>query len=375
MKNVKIIAILVLVTVAGACTAPFNPGGSGIEDLLGNLGGLRISRITGTTVTGESVFSAQTALPVLDYDDLGALRFTLTDGPVGADDRTVVLPDPAFDAEGDLETPVEIRDLVPGEWTLTVEGLTEESGVVLVRGTSNVTVAAGEFEDIGIVSVQLVDDAGDGNWELTITWPPESDPDYAITDVVTQIRYRVGEGGSWQTVNQPNSGWETENDVYTHVLSGADTPGTYLVSVELVAGENAAPYSVVARYDEIWRVYSNLTTRKTVDFDTADFAYGGGARFGINIELPEDLPAFFAEAPASSVVAGNTYEIEAAEIAGASYQWRINLENVDGPEGSDPSLTITTHPGDAGQVFLVVLVITVDGRQYSGEHRVRVLAP
>lgn len=379
MKNVRLLLfpiLVALVSLAG-CTAPFDPGRSVLGDLMGSLGGLRITRVTGTTVTGESLFGAQTALPVLDYSDVAALRFTLTDGPGDAEDRTVVVLDPEFDGAGNLTDPVEIADLVPGTWTLIVEGLNGDpdqpgSGVFL-RGTTEITVSAGEFAELPSVTVQLVDDEGDGNWELTLEWPGEEDPDYAITDVVSEIAYRV-EGGAWTTINAPAV--PDADEIYRLVIGEQDwTPGDYQISVELWAGDKPAPYNVVARYDEIWRIYSNTTTRKTVALTATEFAYGGGARFTINIDLPEDLPAFFAGAPDSTVIAGSTYTIGVAEITGATYQWRVNLEDIPAPEGTEDTLVITTQEGDAGTVLTVVLVVSVEGRLYSGMHYVRVLAP
>lgn len=376
MKKTMIYAVLILAVLG--CTGPYSPDGSIADQLggiLGDLGGIRILGVAGSSPSGESLFTAQTALPDIAFDDIKALRITLEEGPAGTSPLTIIVADPAFDANGNLESALEITDIVPGEWTLRVEALDANPDPgpagVLLRGTASVSVTAGEFFELATVTVDLVDDEGDGFWALTIDWPQENSPSYPITDVVDTVAWRVGEG-EWETVAAED---QAAGGVYSQAFGSLLAPGDHLISLELRAGDKPQPYNTVARYDEIWRISSNVTTRKTVSFVEADFAYGGGARFNITIDLPEDLEAFFADAPDSTVPGGESYEINAATIQGATYYWW----RVDGEEVSDgvdtTTLTIDTAEGDAGTVLLVVLVVEVNGRLYSGSHRVRVEAP
>lgn len=377
MRRAQALAVVILIMVVGACTAPFAPSGS-VSDILGDLGGLRFSRLDGQFSSGEPVFSAQTALPRINYDEITFLRITLSEGPAGSDPQETVVSDVAFTAEGTLDPPIEIEDLIPGEWTLTVEAFntdpnSEGAGVIL-QGSSVITVTAGAYAEIDGVSVQPIDNGGNGAWEFTATWPEETDPDYPLTDVVDQIAYRVDDG-AWQTVPAATSATDGR---YEQVISGTDVPpGDYQIAVELRATGKPAPYNVVARHNSIYRVYSNVTTRATNDFTSSDFAYGGGARLTVNIDLPEDLEGFFAGTPDSTVIAGETYTIDAGTLSGSvvdTYTWRVDFQEV-APEPDETTLEIDTTADQAGQVLLIVLIVEVDGRPYSGEHRVRILQP
>ncbi|MFW5694594.1 MAG: hypothetical protein ACOCYB_05460, partial [Alkalispirochaeta sp.] len=187
VRRAQALAITLLVTFIGACTAPFAPSG-GVSDILGDLGGLRFSRLDGEFSSGEPVFSAQTALPRINYDEITFLRISLSEGPAGSDPQQTVVPDVTFTAEGALDPPIEIEDIIPGEWTLTVEAFNADpdsdgAGVIL-QGSSVITVTAGAFAEVDGVSVQPVDNGDSGAWEFTATWPEETDPDYPLTDVV-----------------------------------------------------------------------------------------------------------------------------------------------------------------------------------------------
>lgn len=374
---VRALTVLGVIAVLSACTAPYAPPG-GLSDVLGDRGGLRFSRLDGTLSSGESVFSAQTALPQMSYDEIAVLRILLQDGPDGSDPRDVTIQDPEIDSSGLLATPIEIEDLIPGEWTLIVEAWNAQpdsdgAGVIL-RGSSTITVAAGTYADADGVVVEPVDTGDTGAWEFTVTWPEESTPTYPLTDVVDEIAYRVDDG-AWQTVAAVDS---TTNGVYEQTIGEVDVaPGTYQIAVELRATTKAAPYDVVARYDSIYRVYSNITTRVTENLTSDDFAYGGGAQLEISIELPQDLEGFFEQAPESSVIAGETYTIDAGGLGGStvdSYTWRVDFAEV-ASGSNETALEIATTADQAGQVLLIVLVVEVDGSLYSGEHRVRILEP
>ncbi|MFO8044147.1 MAG: hypothetical protein R6U25_13165, partial [Alkalispirochaeta sp.] len=371
---VRALTVLGVIAVLSACTAPYAPPG-GLSDVLGDRGGLRFSRLDGTLSSGESVFSAQTALPQMSYDEIAVLRILLQDGPDGSDPRDVTIQDPEIDSSGLLATPIEIEDLIPGEWTLIVEAWNAQpdsdgAGVIL-RGSSDITIDAGTFADANGVVVEPVDTGDSGAWEFTVTWPEESTATYPLTDVVDEIAYRVDDG-AWQTVAAVDS---AADGVYEQTIGEVDVaPGTYQIAVELRATTKAAPYDVVARYDSIYRVYSNITTRLTENLTSDDFAYGGGARLEISIELPQDLEGFFADAPESSVIAGEPYTIDAGTLGDStvdSYTWRVDFAEVaSGPD--ETTLEITPDPDQAGQVLLIVLVVEVDGSLYSGEHRVRI---
>lgn len=376
------VMVAALVSLTFGCTSPFNPGGGGpagsLGDLMDHLGGIRISRVTGTETGGGSLFRTQSVLPSVAIDDVKALRITLDNGPEDADPIIHVVRDPSLDENGVLADPVEITDVIPGDWTLTVEALDETETLVLLRGTNGITISAGEFTDLTTVTVGLVDIADQpGTYELTITWPSEDDPDYPITDVVDEVWWRIGDGPEWGG-SIPVGGQNGQDAVHGIELINTLSPGNHMFTVELRAAGKPEPYSVVARYDEIWRIASNAKTIGRVDFTAQDFAYGGGARIGVNIDLPDDLETFFQGTPDSTVIAGESYIIDAATIGSVTtLQWRVDGEEVKaGPPGDAGTLTIETSEGEAGKVLLIVLVVTdTDGNVYSGAHRVRIVAP
>ncbi|MGM0675543.1 MAG: hypothetical protein ACQETQ_12685, partial [Spirochaetota bacterium] len=317
-----VVAAALAVALIG-CTSPFladEPSGD-------DTGGLRISGVASGGVSTQTVF------PSFDLTDVASYEVSLSNGPSGSTE-----PDPVVvssDDTGQISTAVEFEDLVPGDWTLTVEGYDAEPVDGAIPGTAKklvsnggetISITRGEYNET-TVAVELLDtdlsSDGNGDWEVDITWPATDDAfdGYETTDVVTEYDYTLTNIDT-DTVVDSGSGTDTDitldettlaESVQVLNLGGSVPPGAYFLDVEL-SSENAAPYTTVARYSEIWYVYENVTTSRLLEntehvaLTESDFSFGGGASISVNIETESDLETFFEQLDesGSSEVAANT---------------------------------------------------------------------
>ncbi|MFW6368677.1 MAG: hypothetical protein ACOCZ9_02965 [Spirochaetota bacterium] len=405
---------LVLLGFIAACTSPFAAQqGSGI---------LRLSGVQ----SGE--IGSQTVFPTVDLSGIDSYEVTLKDGPNEAEFESKTTND--VDDSGQIKAGenLQFEDLVPGEWTVEVEGFSEENGNgdLLVSGSAeNVQINRGEFNEVD-VTVYLIDDPPDdetGDWELDLTWPSDADidGDYSTTDVVTDYSVSFepfdGQDDSDATIDETDALNGTQLS-----LSGTDfEPGPYLMDIELYS-DNKSPYKTVARYTEIWYVYGNQTTARAegepgdgaIALAESDFSFGGGSRFGVNVEELEDLNQFFEGSEDSTVASDSEFTITSDlqdsagnDLTADQLTWRINDQEVsDGDdieitegENEDPvgRLTDVTLENDgsdlrftpnegvnengdfdnnvdfpAGVTLNVTLVVENDGEYYSGDHSVTV---
>lgn len=335
---------------------------------------------TGIRVTGFNAaegIRAATVFPDLSLADIHSYRVEVADGP-GAGQAQVVRA-----SGGGLAEPVEFRDLVPGSWTLIVSGYDRDPSSVdpaarkIVSGIQTIRVRAGNFSDV-TVPIGFID-GGEGDWNVTLSWPTvEGDGGYARTDVVTGHRVWInGEAVDPALVS-------IDLDSPSRVLAIAESArpsGSFWLTVELTA-DKPAPYETVARYDELWYVRGNLTTRKTVALRESDFSFGGGSRIVLDlseIERYRELrDNYFVTAP-STTEAGDQFVITAAGIEGATFAWRIDGTPVTGAttgaslSDGGATLTLDTGTAEAGVVKRLTLVVEKNGMLYSASHAVRLV--
>lgn len=333
----RIVAPLALVVALVGCTNPFLAD----NQLLGGTGGIRISGVQ-SAASGGSTSIRATVFPVVELSYAGSYDVVIKDGPGGGGDQT--REGVGVTEDGFFEDNVEFVDLVPGEWTVEVIGY-DAGGREFVRGETPVTVVRGE---VATSDVPVRPNSGDGNGDLALdlVWPAQDDGEYRTTDVVTGYTYTIagvdGQSGRDSDGIQPYSE-EAQGGEYTLSIDEEDLEaGAYLVTVELVS-ENASPYGTVARYDELWYVYGNLTTAHTVHLDESDFSFGGGAGIGVTLETEEDLNRFFSglDESGQEVASGAPFTISVAledsegnDITdSATLSWRINGKAVAADQG------------------------------------------
>jgi uncharacterized repeat protein (TIGR02543 family) len=145
------------------------------------------------TVSLSDEINSRTLEPAISMD---AASFTIEgDGPGDQTFTPVIIDDPTI-------TSYEIDDLLAGVWTITVTAKNEEN-TVIGQGTKTTTITAGD----NTVSIDVLPLPGDGEFELTISWPVGTitDPgfDATLTRIVsddTQTLNISVESGASQTV-------------------------------------------------------------------------------------------------------------------------------------------------------------------------------
>ncbi len=392
------------VLFSAACANPVGgSGGSGGAD--SSAGGPGSLSVSGVQPGGDGI-QALTVFPDLSLSEVTHYRIELTDGPgSGSDQAPGQVQVVASDEDGQIGDPVVFEDLVPGGWTVVVEGFDgdeptlgydaageepQTDGNKLVRGEQSVDIGGGAVADVS-VTVALLDNSGEtGTWEATFNWP-ENAGDYPITDVVT--------GYTWELVDFDMDPEDPEHVVASgdgspgldreFTIGGDVEPGRYFLTVQLKADDKPDPYTTVARYDELWYVYSNVTTAKIVSFSEDDFAFGGGAAFTVSLDGLEltDLEQFFNLGDNSTVQAGEEFTITAdpedgeGPMSDVTLSWRINgsfaahedeIEGVGSVTIDDNSLTFVPSADQAGNVVRITLVVDDGTMAYSGTHGVRV---
>ena len=157
----------VLVVTAG-CTNPF-----GLAEGSDAHGRLVLSMHSGTTDAARF-----TIFPDLQATDIASYEIALAGGP-GADVFLTVEAD-----AGAFPAPLEIRDIIPGTWTVTVtgyDGADPESARAVVRGSeAGVDIRAGESTNVDSIVLTYLDDDGHGFFDFTIIWPADEPVDRAV---------------------------------------------------------------------------------------------------------------------------------------------------------------------------------------------------
>ncbi len=186
---------------------------------------------------------------------------TLSDGPA-AD----VVSDVEADEGGAFPSDFSLSDLVPGTWTLTVEGYdgpSPDDAARIVAGSTEVSVSAGTNTSAA-VTLSPIEQCEDGNCDrgtlsFTVTWPEEED--------VERIAYTIAEydaGGDLleeQTLEDGAFDGPDEDSRYAATIEQDLDPGLYWVTVRFETGDGGSTW--VAH--ELVYIRSNLTSAHTVN--------------------------------------------------------------------------------------------------------------
>lgn len=382
------ILLFLLVLLLSACGGGGGGGGAGAEDpddVTGDptappgteFGSLRLTSV-------QAGFSALEILPDEEQlRDIDLFEIELT-GPGLSQSASV-----AGNGAGDIATPVVFADLVPGTWTITVDGYRQEHGaaVLIVSGVASVEVAAGVEATAGVSVETYSDESLPGSWELTIRWPLEvtlesgTPEEHTVPADVTAARYQTweedGSAGAGGTLDGEAIVVEGESGSVT--IGGTRPPGRFDLRVILESG--TFPERLV--HEGRWRVFSNIGTVVTEELSPQVFESGGGTTgITVSVAVPQDLHQFFEGIPESTVDMRDTFTIT-ADVAGVdpgedSYRWRLDGGTVPADVGSQGTRYTMPAAGDPevdippGTVRTITLEVRVNGVWYSGSHRVRI---
>jgi hypothetical protein len=242
-----------LIAGLAACTNPLSPQlSSGPKtDAAGEGTGAMV-----VSVAPSGVRPA-TLLPDFQLSAVETYRVSLSDGPPGAavpGSREVAAEDSgAFPGE------VVFEDLVPGDWTVTVEGL-DDTGIVVLRGEApDQNVPLGARLNVNVTLGLL--ETGSGSYELTVTWPTDQN--------VKAIQYRF-DGGGWNVIAS-DSFADLGGGLSGVTIAGDLAAGSYWITVRLDMGE-LFDQRYRAYVDERLYVYANLQTSETIPLTASDIS-------------------------------------------------------------------------------------------------------
>ncbi len=400
-------AVVLIATLTAGCSNPFggsSGGSSGSDTAQGTTGTLRVA---GVQPFADGI-GALSVFPENIPDQVTHFRISVTNGPEGeveVDGETVNGAELEYHqvvafAEGQLTEDVVFADLIPGDWAVTARGYDAdpqagEPAEQLLEGSTTVTIVRGHLveTDGPIVVKPLTGEDALGSWEITIRWPVEVDPDYAVTDVVTKVEYSTDDGETWADALELSEAEEIGTSAggnQREIVFGEQEiqAGSFPLAVRLQAEDKAGtPYEYVRHYFDEWYVFGGLLTQRAFEFTADTFSAGGGLMVDpdqdpdpelIVIETlsdPAELSNWAAEGPVT-VTAGQpvTFEVDFSEVTPEYYAWRVNgAVQAEGEE--ENSFTLATTEAQAGLVRTVTLVVTVDGNDYSGSRSVRIVAP
>jgi hypothetical protein len=361
-----------IVTLALASCGGAGGGGNSPADVTGDPAaapGTEYGSIRLNTV--QPGFSASTVFPDMgEFDAIDVYRVSLVNGPGSNQSATG-----AAGANGDLSTPVVFDELIPGEWTIEARGYegAVDTGTLRVEGSATVVVVAGAQQNPAVIAYPISDESVPGSWSLALAWPKILTFDgYSVDTSVSSVEYRIDEG-AWQSIESLD--FADDGSLESIAIGDAVTPGSFWLSIRL--NHEDRPYTQQFVYGERWYVYSNLETAKSINLATDELNYGGGAGITVTIESPTDLETFFDGTEDSVVMVGDeNFQITAA-VASAdagSYSWRLNGVTDTAQAGNATYTLPTPSAADAGKVHVITLEVSVNGKVYSGTHRVRVEA-
>lgn len=208
---------------------------------------------------------AFTVFPGLQKNDIKSYRITLTDGP--ARDMTMETESQG----GAFPSPLELRDIVPGTWTVVVTGFDgPDPGDArpIVRGAEQgVSVEAGTNTSVDSITLTYLDNDDPGYLDFAITWPED--------EKVDRVAYRI------ETLDGDAIA-ENESEAFDEIDGEQRLSVTIADEMEL----EAEVYWVSVRFDrygddddpevtgastwvvhELVHISPNLTTSETVHLD------------------------------------------------------------------------------------------------------------
>lgn len=258
-----LMALLGSALLALGCTNPM------VLDLDGAANGSRGGIILSVGSGSSGNMPALTVFPGLEMSDIESYRITLTGGPAS----DVITDVPA--EGGGFPSPLELRDIVPGTWTVIVTGYDggdPGSANPIVQGAKHgVTVVAGASTGVDSIALTYLDSDDPGYLDFAVTWPGDQDVD--------RVAYRI-EALDGTSIAADESRvapfYEVEVDGETRLsVAIADelelAAGVYWVTVrfdrEGDPDDPGDPGASTWVFDELAHIAPNVTTSETVHLD------------------------------------------------------------------------------------------------------------
>jgi hypothetical protein len=251
--------------VLASCANPTGPatasdesgdGAPPVSGTPGEAGSVRVSIGSGDGLSASTIFPDQDLSAVASY------RVSATDGPAGAP-----IPPPAFiaadEVTGQPASSLAIGEVVPGTWTIEVEGL-DPSGEPIFHGAAQgVSVVAGQETTASITLGYIAD--GEGGFEITIEWPTGQN--------IKNVEYHLGPG-PWSVVSGSEFELSPDGETTSAVISGSGfEAGSYRLTARLDAGTMVAWERYRAMIDERLYIYRGIATTTTITLGANAFSF------------------------------------------------------------------------------------------------------
>lgn len=228
------------------------------------------------------------------------------------------------------QTTVTISDLLPGEWTFTVEALNSSAQSILI-GTATVYLTSGVTEAVSITLAPL---AGDGTLTVEYNWVPST-----LTDpVATLIVDPDGDTGADPPVVDVSASdsdfsdattWDPTNGVASFERTVAS--GYYYMYTSLENGVSDPAWSGMNHV----RILSGYSTTVSVDIETGD----------VSIEIildPQDPLTVSLSNVENPLTDGSmTVTANVAETGTFTYGWYLDGAPVSADAGTPSQITLS----------------------------------
>jgi len=244
--------------LASGCSSPF--GAEHSRDAQPSAA----SAVGGRVVVSAGSDSRSAAIGALtvfpDFETSAILSYKITLSSDALDNLVTVVND--LD-NGAFPEEVQLVDVIPGTWTVTVSGYDHEdpeheNANELVRGQADdAVVTAGNTTSVGPIPLGHLE-GGEGSYAVTVTWPTNQD--------VQKAEYRLDDGseqGLW--VLYEDDFEELEDGARRSMTIGDDArdAGSFWLTVRLDDGRTYV--------DELVYVYANLVSTETINLSAQDF--------------------------------------------------------------------------------------------------------
>lgn len=251
--------------VLASCANPTGPSTASDE------GGDGAGSVSGTNGEAGSVLvslgsggglSASTIFPDQDLTAVASYRVSVSGGPIGAN-----LPAPAHAAAhaatGQPVAGLTIGDIIPGTWTIEVEGLDQDGEPIFHGATEGVSVVAGQETSAAVTLGYIA--FGEGGFAITISWPTDQN--------IKNVEYRLGPG-PWSVVSGSQFELSPDGETTSAVISGAGyEAGSYRLTARLDAGTMVAWERYRAMIEEQLYVYQGIVTTAALSLSSEAFSF------------------------------------------------------------------------------------------------------
>lgn len=224
IRHILSAAALVLAIGAAmvSCSSPFGPDSTDYGPGAGHTAGADHdpgAGHRGSLVIGGSTLGAATVLPEMHLDNITTYRVIVHDGPGGAGKPPVRVP---AGSDGSFQGPLEIADLVPGVWAVTMEALRgdHDNETTVLRGTAtDIRIKPGEavYAKIDLSPPR----EGTGTLIVSAAWPADQG--------VTALEYRI----TPMAMNAPALWTSISSDTFAVTFSEELPSGTHILTVRL----------------------------------------------------------------------------------------------------------------------------------------------